>query len=144
MENFRKQAKRTLIIYIAVLAAAVVLWVVFSVFDIAGIEKDSSSFRTGACSGITALMALNIARYSEALKNDEKLKKLYIAETDERTRLIFEKSNSASFRTVIIVLGLSAMVASFYSETVFSTLIAVIFVIIFINAGFNFYYRRKF
>lgn len=144
MENFRKQAKRTLIIYIAVLAVAIVLWVVFTVFDIAGGENNSSNFREGACAGVTALMALNAARYSAALKNDEKLKKLYIAETDERTRLIYEKSNSASFRTVVIVLGLSTMVASFYSETVFYTLIAVIFVIVFIQVGFNFYYRRKF
>lgn len=144
MENFRKQVKRTLIIYIAVLAAAIVLWIVFSVFDIAGNENDSSSFRMGACSGITTIMALNIVRYSAALKNDEELKKLYIAETDERARLIYEKSNSASLRTATLVLGLSAMVASFYSKAVFYTLIYVIFVIIFIQVGFNFYYRRKF
>ena len=144
MEDFRKQVKKTLIIYIAVLAIAIILWVVFSVFDIAGSEKNSSEFRTGACSGITTLMALNIVRYSVALKSDEEMKKLYIAVTDERSRLIYEKSNSASFRAAIIVLGLSAMVSSFYSETVFYTLIAVIFVIIFIHVGFNFYYRRKF
>lgn len=144
MENFRKQAKRTLKIYIAVLAAAIVLWVVFTVLEISGGENNSSNFRNGACAGITTLMALNIARYSAALKNDEKLKKLYIAETDERTRLIYEKSNSSSFRALIIVLGLSTIVSSFYSDTVFYTLIAVIFVIIFIQAIFSFYYRRKF
>lgn len=144
MENFRKQAKRTLKIYIAVLITAIALWVVFTVLRIAGGEENSSSFGTGACGGIITLMALNIARYSAALKDDEKLKKLYIAETDERARLIYEKTNSASFRTAIIVLGLSAMVASFYSETVFYTLVAVIFVIAFIQAGFSFYYRRKY
>lgn len=143
MEDFRKQAKRTLIIYIAVLVIAIVLWVVFSVFDIAG-EESSSDFRTGACSGITGLMVINIVRYAAALKSDEELKKLYIASTDERARLIYEKSNSASFRTALIVLGLSSIVASFYSETVFYTLIAVIFVIIFIQVIFNFYYRRKY
>ena len=144
MENFRKQAKKTLKIYIFVLAVAIVLWVVFTVLEIAGGENNSSNFGNGACAGIITLMALNIARYSAALKNDEKLKKLYIAETDERAHLIYEKTNSASFRTAIIVLGLSAMVASFYSETVFYTLVAVIIVIAFIQAGFSFYYRRKY
>ena len=147
MENFRKQAKKTLKIYIAVLATAIALWVVFNVFnvfDIADGGKNSSGFRTGFCAGIITLMALNVVRYSAALKNDEKLKKLYIAETDERTRLIYEKSNSSSFRTLIIVLGLSTMVSSFYSDTVFYTLIAVIFVIVFIQTIFSFYYRRKF
>ncbi|MDE6710354.1 MAG: hypothetical protein K2J76_07680 [Oscillospiraceae bacterium] len=144
MENFRKQAKRTLKIYIFVLAVAIVLWVVFTVLEIAGGENNSSNFRNGACAGIATLMALNIVRYSAALKDDEKLKKLYIAETDERTRLIYEKSNSSSFRTLIIVLGLSTIVSSFYSDTVFYTLIAVIFVIIFIQAIYSFYYRRKY
>ncbi|MDE6596874.1 MAG: hypothetical protein K2K44_12810, partial [Oscillospiraceae bacterium] len=101
MENFRKQAKITLKIYIAVLAAAIVLWVVFTVLETAGGEENSSNFRNGACAGIATLMALNVVRYSAALKDDEKLKKLYIAETDERTRLIYEKSNSSSFRTLI-------------------------------------------
>lgn len=144
MEEFRKQARKAFKIYTAVLITAIVLWVVFTVLEIGGGENNSSNFRSGVCAGITTIMAINTVRYSAALKNDEKLKKLYIAETDERTRLIYEKTNSSSFRALVIVLGLSAMVSSFYSDTVFYTLIAVIFVITFIQAIFSFYYRRKF
>ena len=111
-------------------------------------EKDtndlSNGFGTGMCASIITLMIINVCRYSAALKNDEKLKKLYILQTDERERLIYEKSNSSSFRAVIILLGLAAMVASFFSKTIFYTVVAIIIAIAFIQAAFRFYYRRKY
>ena len=143
MENFRKQAKRTLIIYIAVLIAAIALWSGFSAVEAAGGENNSSNFGTGFCAGVIAFMAINILRYSTALKNDEKLKKLYIAETDERGKLICEKSDVSAFKVILCIVVLSAMVASFYSDMVFYTLIAVMLTIIFVKEGFRFYYRRK-
>lgn len=144
MENFRKQAKKTRIIYIVLLIAAIALWVVFNAVEIAGHENNSSNFGRGFCAGVIGLMAVNIARYSAALKDDEKLKRLYIAETDEREKLICEKSDSSSFKTILCIIVLSAMVASFYSDTVFYTLVAVMLTIMFVKAGFRFYYRRKY
>ena len=144
MENIRKQAKKTLIIYIAVLIASIVLWVFFNVVEIRGGENNSSNFGRVFCVGEIAFMAVNIARYSAALKSDEKLKRLYISVTDEREKLICEKSDSSSFKAILCIIVLSAMVASFYSDTVFYTLIGVMMTIIFVKAGFRFYYRRKF
>lgn len=144
MEEFRKQAKKTLNFYIAMLTAAIVLWGVFSAVEIAGGENNSSNFGSGFCAGAIAFMAVNILRYSTALKSDEKLKRLYISATDEREKLICEKSDSSSFKAILCILVLSAMVASFFSDTVFYTLIAAMMVVIFVKAGFRFYYRRKY
>ncbi|MCM1328577.1 MAG: hypothetical protein NC253_03975 [Ruminococcus sp.] len=147
MEDFRKQAKKTIKIWTALIIAAIILRIGLGAAVWANvIPKDgvNYNFSDGFCAGLIVLMAVNISRYTAALKDDEKLKKLYITETDERSRLIYEKSNSSSFRTVIVLLGLSAMVASFISETVFFTLLAVILAIAFIQAGFSFYYRRKY
>ncbi|MDE5858916.1 MAG: hypothetical protein K2H23_00765 [Oscillospiraceae bacterium] len=150
MEDFRKQVKKTLNIYTAVLIAAIVIFVTLNIVEITGIlsEKSlndlSNGFGTGVCTAIIVFMAIAICRYHGALKNDEKLKKLYILETDERERLIYEKTNSASFRTVIILLGFAAMVASFFSKTIFYTIVAIIMVIAFVQVVFKFYYRRKF
>ncbi len=144
MENFRKQARRTLKIYIAVLITAIVLWVVFTAVEAAGGANNSSNFGRGFCVGAIAFMAVNIARYSAALKDDEKLKKLYIYATDEREKLICEKSDSSSFKAILCIIVLAAMVASFYSDTVFYTLISVMMTVMFVKAGFRFYYRRRF
>ncbi len=150
MEDFRKQVRKTLNIYRAVLIAAIVILIVLNVIEIAAElgEKStndlSNGFGTGVCASIITLMIVNVSRYSIALKNDEKLKKLYILETDERERLIYEKSNSSSFRAVIILLGLAAMVASFFSKPIFYTIVAIIIAIAFVQAAFKFYYRRKY
>lgn len=150
MEEFRKQVQKTLNIYRAVLIAAIVILIVLNIIEIAAVsgEKNtndlSNGFGTGACGSIITLMIINIIRYSAALKNDEKLKKLYILETDERERLIYEKTNSSSFRAVIILLGLAAMVASFFSKPIFYTVVAIIVAIAFVQVAFKFYYRRKY
>lgn len=147
MEEFRKKAKTARKIYIAVLIAAAVLAMFFNVlerFDARDGQSMSKGFSDGFCAGMVVFMSLKTAEYTSALKDDEKLKKLYIRETDERTRLICEKSNSAALRTFMVVLGLSAIPASYLSETVFYTLLAALFVLMFIKVIFDFYYRRKF
>lgn len=144
MENIRKQAKKTLKIYIAVLIASIVLWVVFNAVETAGGANNSSTFGKGFCAGEIAFVAVNILRYAVALKNDEKLKKLYISATDEREKLICEKSDSTSFKAILCIVVLSAMAASFYSDMVFYTLIAVMITIILVKEVCRLYYRRKF
>ncbi len=150
MEEFRNQIRKTLNIYRAVLIAAIIILIVLNIAEITAMsgEKDtkdlSNGFGTGMCASIITLMIINFCRYSAALKNDEKLKKLYILQTDERERLIYEKSNSSSFRAVIILLGFTAMIASFFSKTIFYTVVAIIIAIAFIQAAFRFYYRRKY
>lgn len=130
--------------------AAIVILVVLSEIEITAVLGEKSTtdlgngFGTGACASVITLMIINVCRYSTALKNDEKLKKLYISQTDERERLIYEKSNSSSFRAVIILLGFAAMIASFFSKTIFYTVVAIIIAIAFIQAAFRFYYRRKY
>lgn len=143
MEDFRKQAKKTLAGYIAVLAAAVVLWGVFGALEAAVGENNSSNFGTGFCAGAIAFMAINILRYATALRNDEKLKKLYTSETDGRGKLICEKSDVSAFKAILCIVVLAAMGASFFSDTVFYTLVAVMLTLIFVKEGFRFYYRRK-
>ena len=143
MEDFRKQAKKTLTAYIAVLVAAIVLCGIFSAVEISVGENNSSNFGTGFCAGAIAFMAINIFRYAAALKNDEKLKKLYSAEKDGRGKLICEKSDVSAFRAILCIVVLAAMGASFFSDTVFYTLIAVMLTIILVKEGFRFYYRRK-
>lgn len=147
MEEFRKKAKTASKIYIAVLIAAVLLTVVFKVMEHNDTRDEytlSSGFGSGFCAGMIFFAALKTAEYSSALKDDEKLKKLYIRETDERERLIFEKSRSSSSRMFMVTMGLSAIPASYFSEAVFYTLLSGIAVLALMQTAFDFYYRRKY
>lgn len=144
MEEFRKKAKITLIIYSVVIAVAVVMLAVLSAVSNTEELGFMEGYRNGFCYGIIGFMAVRVIQYASALKNDEKLKKLFIRETDERVRLIFEKADSASSRVITIGLGLSTIVASFYSMTVFYTLTLIILAAAFVHIAFRFYYSRKY
>ena len=143
MEKFKKQiiAKIVICIVLAVLTAAVYISV-YIFLD----EKTtfSAGFSSGLCASLITIILICTARYGSALKDPEKLKKLYIAETDERIKLIREKTASGSFTVSVFILGLSALVSSFFSETVTYVLAGVIGVLAVIKMSFKFYYDRKY
>ncbi len=144
MEEFRKKAKRTIKICWTVIIAAVVLWMVLLITVAAIDVPDTDIDSIGGLGGFIAVMAVNIAQYSAALKDDKKLKKLYIDETDERTRLIREKSDSLTFNLIIGILAASVFISSFFSRTVFYTIGAVLLVVALIKGGCQLYYNKKY
>ena len=143
MENFKKQIFKKLVVCIifAVLTATVYIavYVLFS-------EKTmfSAGFSTGLFAAWITIIIANAVRYCSTLKDPEKLKKLYIAETDERTRLIHEKTASGSFTASVFILGLTTLIASFFSETITYVLAGVIGVMAIVKVSFKFYYDRKY
>lgn len=143
MEKFKKQiaAKIVICIVFAVLTAAVYAGM-YAFF--ANEDSFSAGFSSGACAAFITILLVYAARYGSALKDPEKLKKLYIAENDERSRLIREKTASGSFTATVLILGLATAVATFFSATVSCVLAGVIGVIAVIKMSFKFYYDRKY
>ena len=143
MEKFRKQIITKIIVCIVF---AVLTATVYAGMYAHFINEDSFSagYGMGFFSGLIALVFVYAVRYGSALKNPEKLKKLYIAETDERSRLIREKTASGSFTASVLILGLATVISTFFSETVTCVLAAVIGVIAVIKLCFKFYYDRKY
>ncbi|MGL6200681.1 MAG: hypothetical protein ACRC3H_17265 [Lachnospiraceae bacterium] len=62
----------------------------------------------------------------KALKSEAELRKLYIKETDEREKAIYNKIAYKGFWTTIGALLVASIAAGFYSFTVFVTLMAVL------------------
>lgn len=143
MEKFRKQiiAKIIICIVFAVLTAAVYagMYVFFAKED-----SFSAGYGMGFFAGLIVVVLAYAARYGSVLKDPEKLKKLYILENDERSRLIREKTASGSFTASVLILGLATAVATFFSATVSCVLAGVIGVIAVIKMSFKFYYDRKY
>lgn len=143
MEKFKKQIRAKMIFYsgFAVLMAATYT-VIYFILD----DKDAFAawYSFGFCSGVIAAGVVLAIRYGLIFKDPERLKKLYIAETDERNRLIREKTTSGSFTVSALIFGFAASITSFFSETVTSVLAAVIFVMVIVKMSFKFYYDRKY
>lgn len=79
-----------------------------------------------------------------ALRDEAKLKALYIKETDERSLAIEEKIGGIGINLIIAGLGLSTVVAIYLNQTVFLTLLGAFAFSVLIKGGLKVYFRRTF
>lgn len=101
-------------------------------------------FVSGASFGILALLIYGLIRNMQALKDEKKLKKLYIAANDERSIQIWTAARAASMQ-IFLLLGLvSCIVAGYFSITVSLTILVCVFVHSLIGAAFKLYYSKKY
>lgn len=113
---------------------------------VAGGRHWQSSWR-GFCGGLAStllvVMIVGLIRNRLALKNQEKLKKLYIRQNDEREWEIYTKALCAAMR-VCLLLGMAAVViVGYFNATAGLTLLIAIFCVSWICLGFKLYYRKK-
>ncbi len=101
-------------------------------------------FHTGAFIGIMLFLAVFMSRNTAALFNDKVLKKLYILEHDERNKMILQKTGAMGMSICYIGLAFAAVVAGFFNEVVFFTLLGATFFTAFVKGIFKIYYSRKF
>lgn len=142
MEKFRKQLIfRTVFVFIFVVLIAAAYIVIYANID----EKPvSAAYSSGFCTGLLAAAAVYAARYIPAFKDEEKLKKLYVAENDERERFIREKTASGSFSVFAFILGAGIVISTLVSPATASVLAVVLAVMVLVKMIFNFYFRRKY
>lgn len=155
MKNFREKLKIDNII--TILGCAVLL--AFSVLSIAGEagvlpfftpaagdthwQSQWRGFILGASMAILALMLFGLIRNLQALRNEEKLKKLYIKSNDERTIQVITSAQAAGLRTALILGLVATVVSGYFSVTVSLTILACVFSVSLITAGFKLYYHKK-
>lgn len=100
-------------------------------------------FLSGASFGVLALMLFGLVRNLLALKDEKKLKKLYIKEHDERAILLWTAARAAGCQ-VFLILGLVAIIVSgYFSATVSLTILACVLSLSLISVGFKVYYFHK-
>ncbi|MCI5976661.1 MAG: hypothetical protein MRZ18_04835, partial [Clostridiales bacterium] len=79
-------------------------------------------FISGASLGILALLLFGLIRNLLALRDENKLKKLYIKESDERQAQICTLAMSAAMRASLVLGLVAVIVAGYFSVTVSLTL----------------------
>lgn len=101
-------------------------------------------FVSGASFGVLALMIYGLVRNLLALKDEKKLKKLYVAENDERQVLIYTHALRSAMQ-VWLILGLAAVIISgYFSAAVSITLLIAVFTTSVLCMLFKLYYMKKF
>jgi len=88
--------------------------------------------------------AINFINIMKAIRNAEYRKKMYISDTDERKRVIEEKTSAAYRNLSLPMLGVATVVAGSFNHTVFFCLVAVLLVQALILMGCKLYYQKKY
>ena len=83
-------------------------------------------FVTGASCGIFGFMIAGLIRNCRALRDDKKLKQLYVKEHDERTIQIVTLARNTAMQILLLGGLVAAVIAGYFSITVSITILACI------------------
>ncbi len=103
-----------------------------------------AGYNLGFCIGLELVVIFWIVRYTRALRDDKLLKKFYIKEKDERLIWIRERSGGISITITLAGLALGTIMAGYFNEVVFFTLLGAFFFVALVGASLKLYYRNKY
>ena len=125
MEKFKKNLKLRIVFYSILSVILIFSIITFNILNIQphSSEVSYSDFYRGVLSGfLSAIFGVSvfyIIKYSAALKNKDKLKKIYIKEHDELTQQIL--LDISKIESIFITFGISSamIIGGFFSKTIF-------------------------
>lgn len=142
MEEFRKKVRKRSIIYSVLCCFSLIIYLVLKF-----LTKDTSDFSQGLAMGVwiglEIVAVVNVTRMSAALKDEKKLKEMYIRETDERNLEIQRLTAQKSYTISTTGIAVAAIVAGFFD---FRICIALCFSLLFsslVTLIVNAYYNKK-
>ena len=149
MENYREKLKiQNLFFCIGALALLFIQILAFTglVTPLGADEKWHgfyNGFIAGAAFGVMALFIVGLIMNLRALQNEKAMKKLYIKETDERSRQIAVMGKSTGATIFLLLMVPAAIILGYFNVTVFITCIGCILALSLSMAGAKLYFSRK-
>lgn len=101
-------------------------------------------FVTGASVGILVYMLVGLIRSLQALKDEKKLKKLYVEGHDERQIQIYTAARAAAMQLTTALSLIAVIISGYFSITVSVTILCCLWVLALSGVAFKIYYSRKF
>jgi hypothetical protein len=132
VEKFKETLHKRLYALATYTGGLIVLMSFGLVRPLAGNSEAVRAFMAGVNAGLLAValavVVLSGVKYIRALKNADKLKTLYIYEKDERRLYIRSGEGGTAIQLILMGLTTAMIVAEFFDQTVFFTLLgAVVF-----------------
>ena len=155
MEQFKKELKAQN----CITAIACVILAIFSILGfaaeaglveltpVAGDSHWQSMWRgmvSGASMGVLALMLFGLIKGIRALKDEKKLKKLYVEANDERSIKIWTSARATSMQITLLLGLVAGMVISYFHMTIGITILAVETIHAFTGLACKIYFSKKF
>jgi drug/metabolite transporter (DMT)-like permease len=148
VENFRKTIEHRRFIGIVLIISVLFISVVGRFTDFLSPLRNFIPGYVSALSGGLSLAAAillirGFVKYTKALQDEEILKGLYIAETDERNVLIRAKTGGTAVNIILATLICATLICGIFNETVFYTLYATLLFISMVMLILKFYYKNN-
>ena len=98
---------------------------------------------SGASFGVLAVMLFGVIRSLRALKDEKKLKKLYVQVNDERQQQVWTSARATSMQIAMLLGLVAGLIAGYFNMVVGITILAVEVIHAVIGLGFKLYYEHK-
>ena len=150
MEGFSSMLKRRIIFLSAFSIIAILLIAIVGIWGYRqiGTVSHTSDFMHGAQAGLFTgffvMMLRDIIKYIRAIKDENKIKAIFIEENDERKKLINDKIGGVGFNLILGVMMIAIIIAGFFSEIVFFTLFGVLAFMALVKISLKIYYHNKY
>lgn len=142
MEDYRKKVERRFKLDTMVCLCSLALY-----FMLKFLTKGASDFAQGISMGVFVGMELfvvfHLARTFTALRNEEKLKEMYINETDERNIAIQKETSQKGSAISMVGTSMAAIAAGFLDKKICFSLVAVLIFSALITILVNVYYKKR-
>ena len=99
---------------------------------------------TGASFALLVMLAVVLVRNCSAIRDERKLKKLYVKAHDERTIQVQTSALAAGCRSFLILGLVAAIIAGYFHMVVSLTILACVFALSILCVLFKLYYLKKF
>lgn len=142
MEEYRKKIQRKIII-MRIIGILLLLVIIAEKIFLEKKDTPYSGLLAGIAVGMLPITIGCCVRFSNALKDEKKLKEMYIQQTDERNKEIIKETMQTSFFIAFFVTVLAILISAAFSKTVAMTLEISIVVYSLIFAGVSVYYNKK-
>ncbi len=142
-EVVRKRIRGVIIVTIFIVALVVFMHF-FVMKSVNGASGYLFSFLEGGVIGLDLVALAFMLRYRKALDEDEKLKKLYNEEHDERMQFIRQKMGFPAFTAAGAALIVGGLVAGYINSTVSYTMGACGIFVILYQVVLKFYFAKKY
>ena len=147
MEQFKTTLKRRLYAMTGYAVALAVLVCLGLFRPMGGNNEETQVFMAGFNAGLFAVaigvLVVSAVKYRAALKNEGKLKALYITEHDERLLAIHTKIGGTGMQVILFGLLGATIAAGFLNQTVFFTLLGALLFGAAVKAVLKVYYTRR-
>ncbi len=155
MDNYKAKIKNRMIFGVVglIIFIPIAVYAFMRYFDTKGVVfgtplKDFiggllNGLRGGIVIGFVLFLLVTLIKNYFAIRNDEKLKKMFIEENDERTLAICEHSSQVTFNITMFVILAVCVVTGLYNPVISLTLLAVWIFIILTRLITMFYYNKK-